>query len=87
MEGGKFTSGIPQVSWEKGQPNGCGQTRWMKGEYDPFTKTLLKSANEWMNPMDDNGRLKYIGEYFIQYYCPPELKIPNPRSAVITTMF
>ena len=51
----------------------------MKGEYDPFTKTLLKSANEWMNPMDDNGRLKYIGEYFIQYYCPPELKIPNPN--------
>ena len=76
----KFIPGKPQVTWEGGKL-GCGQTRWMKGEYDPFTKQTLQTANEWMNPMDSGefGELYLCGKYFRQYYCPPQLNINNPN--------
>ena len=76
----KFIPGKPQVTWEGGKL-GCGQTRWMKGEWDPFTKSTLQTANEWMNPMDDGevGNLYYLGVNFRQYYCPPEMMIKNPN--------
>jgi len=76
----KFIPGKPQVTWEGGEL-GCGQTRWMKGEYDPFTKQTLQTANKWMNPMDSGefGELYLCGKYFRQYYCPPELNIKNPN--------
>ncbi len=76
----KFIPGKPQVTWEGGKL-GCGQTRWMKGEFDPFTKQTLQTANEWMNPMDSGefGELYLCGKYFRQYYCPPQLKIKNPN--------
>ena len=76
----RFIPGTSQVTWEGGEL-GCGQTRWMKGEYDPFTKQILQTANEWMNPMDSGtySELYLCGKYFRQYYCPPEMNIKNPN--------
>ena len=76
----KYIPGKPQVTWEGGEL-GCGQTRWMKGEFDPFTQQTLQTANEWMNPMDSGefGELYLCGKYFNQYYCPPQLNIINPN--------
>jgi len=84
--GSIFTPRKPQVIFDPkysesvwGKPLGVGQTRWQKGEYDELTGKVLKCENPWMNPMDDGGRLEYLGKNFIQFYCPPELNIKNPN--------
>jgi len=61
-----------------GKDYGCGQLRWQKGEWDEITQSMLQCENPWMNPMDDGGRLEYIGKNFVQFYAPPELAIKNP---------
>jgi hypothetical protein len=83
--GAKFTKGLPQVIFDAdhaqkvwGKPLGCGQMRWQEGDHDPFTNQTMGCQNPWMNPMDDGGRLEWIGKNFVQFYCPPELMIKNP---------
>ena len=69
-------------------PNvGCGQMKWQKGanvKMPDGTIQFMQSDNMWMNPMDDNGgRLSQLGKYFVQFYAPPELAIPNPNKGEI----
>ena len=73
--GPTFTKGEPQIIFDEsyaqkiwGKPYGCGQLRWNKGEKDNFTGQVLKCENPWLNPMDDNGRLEYLGKKFVQFY-------------------
>ena len=84
-----FSSGKPQVLFDPkysesvwGKPLGVGQTRWQKGEFDEITGRVLRCENPWMNPMDDGGRLEYLGKNFVQFYCPPENNIRNPNYQV-----